>query len=423
MSKYSRKIQKLYDTAPKQETAVLVALIHQGQTEQQIYEYLEELAFLTETLGAKTVYRFTQRMDKPDVKTFVGTGKLEEIIAYIEHFEVNMVIFDDDLTPSQMRNLENELKVKVYDRSLLILDIFLNRAQTAQAKTQVELARFQYLLPRLTRMWTHLERQRGGTGTRGGAGEKEIETDKRDIRNKITLLKEKLREIEKQGVTQRKGRKGIVRVALVGYTNVGKSTLMNLMTKANILAENKLFATVDATVRKVVLENIPFLLSDTVGFIRKLPTHLIESFKSTLEEVREADLLVHVVDISHPSFEEHIAVVQQTLNEIGAGDKSILLVFNKIDLVPKMPTEEERLQMSDIELEQQQYLDLEKLSEAYTKKTGIAPVFMAAQEALNIEEFRNSLVREVKKQHLKIYPHYLEDETIDWSSYSDESND
>lgn len=423
MSKYSRKIQKLYDTAPKQETAVLVALIHQGQTEQQIYEYLEELAFLTETLGAKTVYRFTQRMDKPDVKTFVGTGKLEEIIAYIEHFEVNMVIFDDDLTPSQMRNLENELKVKVYDRSLLILDIFLNRAQTAQAKTQVELARFQYLLPRLTRMWTHLERQRGGTGTRGGAGEKEIETDKRDIRNKITLLKEKLREIEKQGVTQRKGRKGIVRVALVGYTNVGKSTLMNLMTKANILAENKLFATVDATVRKVVLENIPFLLSDTVGFIRKLPTHLIESFKSTLEEVREADLLVHVVDISHPSFEEHIAVVQQTLNEIGAGDKSILLVFNKIDLVPKMPTEEERLQMSDIELEQQQYLDFEKLSEAYTKKTGIAPVFMAAQEALNIEEFRNSLVREVKKQHLKIYPHYLEDETIDWSSYSDESHD
>ncbi|MGY6521921.1 MAG: GTPase HflX [Mongoliitalea sp.] len=423
MSKYSRKLQKLYDTAPKQETAVLVALINQGQTEQQVNEYLEELAFLTETLGAKTVYRFTQRMERPDVKTFVGSGKLEEIQSYVEHFQVNMVIFDDDLSPSQMRNLENELKVKVYDRSLLILDIFLNRAQTAQAKTQVELARFQYLLPRLTNMWTHLERQRGGTGTRGGAGEKEIETDKRDIRNKITLLKEKLREIEKQGVTQRKGRKGIVRVALVGYTNVGKSTLMNLMTKANILAENKLFATVDATVRKVVLDTIPFLLSDTVGFIRKLPTHLIESFKSTLEEVREADLLVHVVDISHPSFEEHIAVVQQTLNEIGAGDKSMLLVFNKIDLVPPMPSEEERLHMSDIELEQQQYLDFEKLSEAYTKKTGIEPVFMAAQEALHIEEFRAALVKEVKKQHLKIYPHYLQDETIDWSLYSDQSED
>ncbi|UJP65792.1 GTPase HflX [Mongoliitalea daihaiensis] len=423
MSKYSRKIQKLYDTAPKQETAVLVALINQGQTEQQVNEYLEELAFLTETLGAKTVYRFTQRMERPDVKTFVGTGKLEEIQSYVEHFEVNMVIFDDDLSPSQMRNLENELKVKVYDRSLLILDIFLNRAQTAQAKTQVELARFQYILPRLTRMWTHLERQRGGTGTRGGAGEKEIETDKRDIRNKITLLKEKLREIEKQGETQRKGRKGIVRVALVGYTNVGKSTLMNLMTKANILAENKLFATVDSTVRKVVLDNIPFLLSDTVGFIRKLPTHLIESFKSTLEEVREADLLVHVVDISHPNFEEHIAVVQQTLNEIGAGDKSMLLVFNKIDLVPAMPTEEERMHMSDIELEQQNYLEFDKLADAYTKKIGVPPVFMAAQEALHLDEFRIALVREVKKQHLKIYPHYLQDETIDWSVFTDTSTD
>lgn len=422
MNKYSRKLQKLHDTAPKQETAVLVALIHQGQTEQQVHEYLEELAFLTETLGAKTVYRFTQRLERPDVKTFVGSGKLEEIISYIEHFEVNMVIFDDDLTPSQMRNLENELKVKVYDRSLLILDIFLNRAQSAQAKTQVELARFQYILPRLTRMWTHLERQRGGTTTRGGSGEKEIETDKRDIRNRITLLKEKLQEIEKQGVTQRKGRKGIVRVALVGYTNVGKSTLMNLMTKANILAENKLFATVDATVRKVVLENIPFLLSDTVGFIRKLPTHLIESFKSTLDEVREADLLVHVVDISHPSFEDHITVVQQTLNEIGAGEKNVLLVFNKIDMVPAMPSEEDFQLMSDVELEQSQYLDFGKLSEAYTKKTGIAPVFMAAQHALHVEQFRTALVKEVKKQHLKIYPHYLEDETIDWSAYSDEED-
>lgn len=417
MSKFSRKLQKLYDTAPKQETAVLVALIHQGQTEQQVQEYLEELAFLAETLGAKTVYKFTQRLEKPDVKTFVGSGKLEEIQAYVEHFEVDMVIFDDDLSPSQMRNLENELKVKVYDRSLLILDIFLKRAQTAQAKTQVELARFQYLLPRLTRMWTHLERQRGGTGTRGGAGEKEIETDKRDIRNKITLLKTKLKEIEKQGETQRKGRKGIVRVALVGYTNVGKSTLMNLITKTNILAENKLFATVDATVRKVVLDNLPFLLSDTVGFIRKLPTHLIESFKSTLDEIREADLLVHVVDISHPSFEDHIAVVKNTLNEIGAGDKPMLLVFNKIDLVPKMPSEEERQHMTELELEEQNFLDFEKLSKAYEKKTGIAPVFMAAHDGTHVEEFRAALVKEVKKQHLKIYPHYLESETINWSQF------
>ena len=276
MSKISRKLQKLHETAEKTETAILITLVRQHQSDQEVVEHLDELAFLAETLGAKTIYRFTQKMDKPDIRTFVGKGKLDEIQAYVEHFVVDMVIFDDDLSPSQMRNLENELKVKIYDRSLLILDIFLQRAQTAQAKTQVELARFQYLLPRLTRMWTHLERQRGGTGTRGGAGEKEIETDKRDIRNKIALLKEKLREIEKQGLTQRKGRKGIVRVALVGYTNVGKSTLMNLITKTDILAENKLFATVDSTVRKVVLEHIPFLLSDTVGFIRKLPTHLIE---------------------------------------------------------------------------------------------------------------------------------------------------
>src|SRR5690554_2837892 len=253
MSKYSRKLNSLTDTLPKQETAVLVALVHQHQSNRQVQEYLDELAFLTETLGAKSVHRFTQRMDKPDVKFFVGTGKLEEIKAYIIQNEVDMVVFDDDLSPSQMRNIENELKVKIYDRSLLILDIFLNRAQTAQAKTQVELARYQYLLPRLTNLWTHLERQRGGTATRGGAGEKEIETDKRNIRNQITLLKDKLKKIEKQGMTQRKGREGIVRVALVGYTNVGKSTLMRLLTKADVLAENKLFATVDSTVRKVVL--------------------------------------------------------------------------------------------------------------------------------------------------------------------------
>ena len=416
MSKFSRKLQKLHDTAPRQETAVLVTLVRQHQPELEVEEHLDELAFLTETLGAKTVYRFKQKMDKPDIRTFVGKGKLEEIKTYVEHFAVDMVIFDDDLSPSQMRNLENELKIKIYDRSLLILDIFLQRAQSAQAKTQVELARFQYLLPRLTNMWTHLERQRGGTGTRGGSGEKEIETDKRDIRAKISLLKEKLLEIEKQGVTQRKGRKGIVRVALVGYTNVGKSTLMNLITKTDILAENKLFATVDATVRKVVLENIPFLLSDTVGFIRKLPTHLIESFKSTLDEIREADLLVHVVDLSHHAFEDHIQVVTQTLQEIKAGDKPVLLVFNKVDLVQQMPSQEEQLQISEHELQETRYLDFKALSEAFEKKNGIKPVFMAASLGQNVEGFREALVQEVKKQHRKLYPHYLEDQVVDWGS-------
>lgn len=421
MSKFSRKLQKLHDTAPKQETAVLVSLIRQNQSEQETAEHLDELAFLTETLGVRAIYRFTQRMEKPDIRTFVGKGKLEEILAYVEHFEVDMVIFDDDLSPSQMKNLENELKVKVYDRSLLILDIFLNRAQTAQAKTQVELARFQYLLPRLTRMWTHLERQRGGTSTRGGAGEKEIETDKRDIRNKITLLKQKLKEIEKQGITQRKGRQGIVRVALVGYTNVGKSTLMNLITKTDILAENKLFATVDSTVRKVVLENVPFLLSDTVGFIRKLPTHLIESFKSTLDEIREADLLVHVVDISHPNFEDHIGVVDQTLREIKAGEKPVLLVFNKIDLVETMPSEEKIMEMSEMDLQEADYKDFEALSDAYEKKTGIKPIFMAAGSGENVEEFRKRLTEEVKKQHLRIYPHYLDDQTVVFEEKDQES--
>ncbi|WP_114748394.1 GTPase HflX [Pleomorphovibrio marinus] len=415
MSKYNRKLKKLLETAPKEETAILVALIHQHDSEQLVEEHLDELEFLAETLGAKTIHKFTQRLAKPDQRTFVGSGKLEEIEAYITHFEVDMVIFDDDLTPSQMKILENELKVKVYDRSLLILDIFLKRAQTAQAKTQVELARFQYLLPRLTRMWTHLERQRGGTSTRGGAGEKEIETDKRDIRSKITLLKSKLDKIEKQGITQRKGREGIVRVAMVGYTNVGKSTLMKLMTKADLLAENKLFATVDATVRKLVLENVPFLFSDTVGFIRKLPTHLIESFKSTLAEIREADILVHVVDISHQAFEDQIAVVNQTLNEMGAGEKPVIMVFNKMDLASKMPTEEERMFMTEIEVEEGRFIDFEKLENSYAKKSNIEPVFMAAESGHNVEKFRRVLVDQVKKIHKKIYPHYLEDETYDFS--------
>ncbi|MEX0882792.1 MAG: GTPase HflX, partial [Cyclobacteriaceae bacterium] len=301
----------------------------------------------------------------------------------------------------------------------VILDIFLNRAQTAQAKTQVELARYQYLLPRLTRMWTHLERQRGGTSTRGGAGEKEIETDKRDIRQKIDLLKDKLKKIEKQGKTQRKGRAGIVRVALVGYTNVGKSTLMNLLTKADILAENKLFATVDSTVRKVVLENIPFLISDTVGFIRKLPAHLIESFKSTLAEIEEADILVHVVDISHPAFQDQINVVNQTLNQMGAGDKPTIMVFNKIDLAPKMPSEEDLMQMSALEVEEAEFIDFDKLEDSYSKNSSIQPVFMAAEKGTNIEQFRSVITTEVKKIHQKIYPHYLEDEVLDLSQFGE----
>ncbi|WP_163380541.1 GTPase HflX [Cyclobacterium sp. SYSU L10401] len=417
MSKYSRKLAKLTDTEPKQETAVLVALIHQHESDVVVQEHLDELAFLTETLGAKAIHRFTQKMEKPDARTFVGSGKLEEIKSYIEYFGVDMAIFDEDLSPSQVKILENELKIKVYDRSMLILDIFLSRAKTAQAKTQVELARYQYLLPRLTRMWTHLERQRGGTATRGGAGEKEIETDKRDIRQKIDLLKEKLKKIEKQGNTQRKGRKGIVRVALVGYTNVGKSTLMNLLTKADILAENKLFATVDATVRKVVLENIPFLISDTVGFIRKLPTHLIESFKSTLAEIKEADLLVHVVDLSHPGYQDQISVVNQTLNEMGAGDKPVIMVFNKIDIAPKMPSEAERMLMSEHEVESANFIDFEKLELSYTKKSEIKPVFMAAGNGTNIAGFRKVITSEVKKIHQKIYPHYLEDEVFDLSGF------
>jgi len=420
MSKHSRKLAKLVDNTPKEETAILVALIHQNETEVLVQEHLDELAFLTETLGAKAIHRFTQRMDKPDTRTFVGSGKLEDIKAYIEHFEVDMVIFDEDLSPSQVKVLENELKIKVYDRSMLILDIFLNRAQSAQAKTQVELARFQYLLPRLTRMWTHLERQRGGTATRGGAGEKEIETDKRDIRRKIDLLKEKLKKIEKQGQTQRKSREGIVRVALVGYTNVGKSTLMNLLTKENILAENKLFATVDSTVRKVVLENIPFLISDTVGFIRKLPTHLIESFKSTLSEIEEADLLVHVVDIAHPGYEDQITVVNQTLSEMGAGDKPVIMVFNKIDIAPKMPSEEKLMEMSEFEVEQANFIDFDKLEESYAKKSAINPVFIAAENGTNIEGFRTTITAEVKKIHKKMYPHYLDDEVLDLSQYPEE---
>ncbi|MGM0580969.1 MAG: GTPase HflX [Bacteroidota bacterium] len=374
--------------------AVLVAIITQNQNEVKVNEYLDELAFLTSTLGAKTIKRFTQRLEKPDVRSFIGKGKLEEISAYIKAENVDWVVFDDDLTPSQLRNLEKELKVKIYDRSLLILDIFLNRAQTAQAKTQVELARNQYLLPRLTRMWTHLERQRGGTATRGGAGEKEIETDKRIIRNTITKLKEKLAKIEKQSRTQRKSRGKIVRVAIVGYTNVGKSTLMTRLSKSDILAENKLFATVDSTVRKVNFEDIPFLLSDTVGFIRKLPTHLIESFKSTLDEIREADILIHVVDVSHPTLDDHISVVNQTLTDIGASDKPTLLVFNKVDLLE----EEEELSVKE---------KIKNLKNTYWHKEQNDVVFISATNKENIEELKNKLRKLVEAKHYTIFPNYL----------------
>ncbi|WP_375580036.1 GTPase HflX [Marivirga tractuosa] len=374
--------------------AVLVAIITQNQNEEKVNEYLDELAFLTSTLGAKTIKRFTQRLEKPDIRSFVGKGKLEEISAYIKAENADWIVFDDDLTPSQLRNLEKELEVKVYDRSLLILDIFLSRAQTAQAKTQVELARNQYLLPRLTRMWTHLERQRGGTATRGGAGEKEIETDKRNIRNTITKLKDKLAKIEKQSRTQRKSRGKIVRVAIVGYTNVGKSTLMTLLSKSDILAENKLFATVDSTVRKVNFEDIPFLLSDTVGFIRKLPTHLIESFKSTLDEIREADVLIHVVDVSHPTLDDHISVVNQTLTDIGASDKPTLLVFNKVDLLE----DEEELSVKE---------KVKNLKNTYWHKEQNDVVFISATKKENIEELKNKLRKLVEAKHFTIFPNYL----------------
>src|SRR6476620_5476974 len=323
--------KKFHETAKEQETAVLVAVTRKTQADDKTQEYLDELAFLAETAGAKTLKRFTQKLEKPDIKTFVGSGKLEEIKAFVKEFGVDMVIFDDDLSPSQLRNLERELAVKIVDRSLLILDIFALRAQTAQARTQIEMAQYQYLLPRLTGLWTHLSKQKGGIGL-NGPGETEIETDRRIVRERISLLKEKLKTIDKHNFQQRKSREGMVRVALVGYTNVGKSTIMNLLSKSDVFAENKLFATVDATVRKVVFNNIPFLLSDTVGFIRKLPTKLIESFKSTLDEVREADLLLHVVDISHPGFEEQIGVVNKTLQDLGAFEKPTLTVFNKMDL-------------------------------------------------------------------------------------------
>lgn len=378
--------------------AVLVAVPDPHTTPDQVREHLDELAFLAQTAGLQEEARFVQKLPHPDPRSFVGKGKLVEIRKYVEDSGATSVIFDDDLTPSQLRNLEKEFNgkdrekpVRVYDRSLLILDIFLYRARTAQARTQVELARNQYLLPRLTRMWTHLERQRGGTGARGGAGEKEIETDRRNIRNQIDVLKEQLKKIEKQRLTQRKGRSQSVRVALVGYTNAGKSTLMNLLAKSDVYAEDKLFATVDATVRKVVIENIPFLLADTVGFIRKLPHHLIESFKSTLDEVREADILLHVVDVSHPFHENQMEVVHQTLAELGAGDVPAILVLNKID---KLGADDESLKA-------------EHLKNYYIRHGQQRPVFVSAAKKENIDELKRVLHGLVSEKYYRIYPNYV----------------
>lgn len=378
--------------------AVLIALETGRTRPEETEEHLAELAFLGETAGIQSIKQFTQKLPHPDVRTFVGKGKFAEIRDFIISHEVDTVLFDDDLSPSQLRNIERELnpkerelRVRIYDRSLLILDIFMQRAQTAQARTQVALAMNQYLLPRLTRLWTHLERQRGGTGARGGAGEKEIETDRRNIRHQITLLKDELDKIDKQRKTQRKNRSQVVRVSLVGYTNVGKSTLMNILSKANVKAENKLFATVDATVRKVVIEQIPFLLSDTVGFIRKLPHHLIESFQSTLDEVRESDLLIHMADVAHPFHDNHIEVVKHTLAEIGAGNIPVILVLNKIDLL--------RITMPEV--------NLEEMKNYYREHGFREIVFVSASTRENMDELRQAIMREVKKKYLTLYPNSI----------------
>jgi len=395
-----------YETAPEAETAILVAVPDKRQADSRTQEYLDELAFLAETAGAIVTKRFVQRLDKPDIRTFVGEGKLAEIKAYVDHSGASMVIFDDDLSPSQLRNLEAELQVKIVDRSLLIIDIFASRAKSATARTQVELAQYQYLLPRLTGLWTHLDKQRGGGVSQRGPGETEIETDRRVVRERIDFLKERLKELDKQSQTQRKSRTGSVRVALVGYTNVGKSTIMNLLSRADVFAENKLFATVDSTVRKVVLETVPFLLSDTVGFIRKLPTRLIESFKSTLDEIREADLLLHVVDISHPSFEEHIAVVNDTLKDINAADKPMLLIFNKIDLYTPEVTAEHHGGFEGMNKEEEETPrpTLEQLKATYMAKLHDPVIFISAQERENVEELRAMLTRRVAAIHAERYP-------------------
>ena len=384
---------------PERERAVLVAVVRDSQELRQSEEYLDELEFLAETADITTVRRFSQRLPQPSSRIYVGPGKLEEIAAYCEEHAVDVAIFDDELTPAQTRNIERAMPCRILDRTRLILDIFLARAQTAYAKTQVQLAQYEYMLPRLAGLWTHLERQRGGTGTRGGAGEREIETDRRIVRNRISKLKEDLKKIDRQMAVQRSNRGQLVRVALVGYTNVGKSTLMNLIAKSEVFAENKLFATLDTTVRKVVFDNLPFLLSDTVGFIRKLPTELIESFKSTLDEVREADLLLHVVDISHPRFEDQIAVVKQTLQEIGAGDKPVYLVFNKIDAYTWTEKADDDLTPATDENR-----SLDDLKQSWIAKANPPCIFLSAKRRTNIDKFRQDLYGMVREIHAGRYP-------------------
>ena len=384
---------------PERERAVLVAVVRDSQELRQSEEYLDELEFLAETADITTVRRFSQRLPQPSSRIYVGPGKLEEIAAYCEEHAVDVAIFDDELTPAQTRNIERAMPCRILDRTRLILDIFLARAQTAYAKTQVQLAQYEYMLPRLAGLWTHLERQRGGTGTRGGAGEREIETDRRIVRNRISKLKEDLKKIDRQMAVQRSNRGQLVRVALVGYTNVGKSTLMNLIAKSEVFAENKLFATLDTTVRKVVFDNLTFLMSDTVGFIRKLPTELIESFKSTLDEVREADLLLHVVDISHPRFEDQIAVVKQTLQEIGAGDKPVYLVFNKIDAYTWTEKADDDLTPATDENR-----SLDDLKQSWIAKANTPCIFLSAKRRTNIDKFRQDLYGMVREIHAGRYP-------------------
>jgi len=397
----------------KAETAILVGLITKDQNEEKTKEYLDELEFLADTAGAVTVKRFTQRVTGPSAVTYVGKGKLEEIRDYIKMKEdeeepIGMVIFDDELSAKQMRNIEQELGVKILDRTSLILDIFAMRAQTANAKTQVELAQYRYMLPRLQRLWTHLERQGGGSGSGGGKGsvglrgpgETQLEMDRRIILQRMTLLKQRLAEIDKQKVTQRKNRGRMIRVALVGYTNVGKSTTMNLLAKSEVFAENKLFATLDTTVRKVVVDNLPFLLADTVGFIRKLPTDLVDSFKSTLDEVREADLLLHVVDISHPDFEEQIQVVNQTLSELGCADKPSMIIFNKIDNYHWVEKEED-----DLTPPTKENITLDELKKTWMAKEHDNCLFISAKEKENIDEFREVLYKKVRELHVQKYPY------------------
>lgn len=382
------------------ERTVLVGLVTQKQSEAKVNEYLDELEFLAKTAGAEPEKRFVQKLDYPNPRTYVGTGKLEEIRKYVEDHEIGLVIFDDDLSSKQVLNIEKELKVKILDRTSLILDIFAKRAQTATARTQVELAQYQYLLPRLTRMWTHLERQRGGIGMRG-PGETQIETDRRIILDKISRLKEELKDIDKQKSIQRKNRGNMTRVALVGYTNVGKSTIMNLLSKSDVFAENKLFATLDTTVRKVTIDNLPFLLSDTVGFIRKLPTHLVNSFKSTLDEVREADLLMHVVDVSHPNFEEQIEVVDKTLSEVcGAAQKPQILVFNKIDAFKYTPKDPD-----DLTPATRENMSLEDFKKTWMAKMNNNCVFISAKDKINIDQLKELLYEKAKEIHVERFPY------------------